>query len=65
MWYAIILLLTVALAAILGLGGGLLNFIDKKSNVLDSQYLQSIPKDIDRATLEELKKRWDQRQSKP
>ncbi len=77
MWYAIILLVTVVLAAILGLGGGLLNFIDKKSNVLDSQYLQSIPRDVDRNTLEELKKnidpntlkelkkKWDQKQSKP
>lgn len=68
MWFAIILLVAVLLAAVLGLGGGLLNFIDKNANVLDSQYIQSIPnipKDIDRNTLEELKKKWDQKQSKP
>ncbi len=77
MWYAIILLVTALLAAVLGLGGGLLNFIDRKANVLDSQYIQSIPKDIDRNTLEEmkknidpdtlkeLKKKWDQKQSEP
>lgn len=65
MWFAIIFLVAVLLAAVLGLGGGLLNFIDKNANVLDSQYIQSIPKDIDRNTLEELKKKWDQKQSKP
>lgn len=65
MWFAIIFLVAVLLAAVLGLGGGLLNFIDKNANVLDSQYIQSIPKDIDRNTLEELKKKWDQKQSRP
>lgn len=68
MWFAIILLVAVLLAAVLGLGGGLLNFIDKNANVLDSQYIQSIPnipKDIDRDTLEELKKKWNQKQSNP
>ncbi len=79
-WYGIILLLTVLLAAVLGLGGGLLDFIERKANVLESQFIQSvpnIPKDIDRDTLEGLKKnidpntleglkkKWDQRQFKP
>ncbi|HLA05291.1 MAG TPA: hypothetical protein VJZ16_04830 [Syntrophales bacterium] len=68
MWFAIILLVVVLLAAVLGLGGGLIGFLDKHADVLDSQYIQSIPnipKDIDRNTLEELKKKWDQKQSKP
>ena len=64
-WLAIISLVAVILAAVLGLGGGLLNFIDKNANVLDSQYLQYIPKDIDHNKLEELKKKWDQKQFKP
>lgn len=68
MWFAIILLLVILLAAVLGLGGGLINFIDQNANVLDSQYVQSIPnipKDMDRNKLEELKKRWEQKQSRP
>ncbi len=68
MWFVIIFLVAVLIAAVLGLGGGLIHFIDKNANVLDSQYIQSItniPKDIDRNKLEELKKRWEQKQSKP
>ena len=68
MWFAIILLVVVLLAAVLGLGGGLIGFLDKHADVLDSQYIQSIPnipKDIDRNTLEELKKKWGQKQSIP
>ena len=65
MWLAIISLVVVLLAAVLGLGGGLLNFIDKNANVLDSQYLHYIPKDIDHNKLEDLKKKWDQQQSNP
>ncbi len=57
MWYAIILLVTVVLAAIFGLGGGLLNFIDKKSNVLDRHYVPVLSEDIERNALEELKKK--------
>ncbi|HLA28899.1 MAG TPA: hypothetical protein VJZ49_13510 [Syntrophales bacterium] len=62
MWFAIISLVVILIAAFLGLGGGLVNFIDKHADVLDTQY---IPKDIDNATLEKLKKTFDQQQSKP
>jgi hypothetical protein len=54
MWYLIITVVALLIAAVLGLGGGLINFIDKHADVLDTQY---IPIDLDRTTMEELKER--------
>ena len=62
MWFAIISLVVILIAAVLGLGGGLISFLDEHANVLDTQY---IPKDIDSATLEKLKKQFGQQPSKP
>ena len=65
MWFAIISLVVIFIAAVLGLGGGLISFLDEHADVLDNQYIPVIPKDIDSATLEKLKKTFDQQQSKP
>jgi len=77
MWFLIISLVVLLIAAVLGLGGGLINFIDKHADVLDTQYipmdldrktideLKKQTKDIDRNTLEQLKKKFEQRKSKP
>ena len=76
MWFIIISLTVLILAAVLGLGGGLINFFEEHANVLDTQY---IPMDLDRATVdrlkeatkdmdqekvEQLKKRFDEMRSK-
>ena len=76
-WYLIIVTVALFIAAVLGLGGGLINFIDKHANVLDTQYipqdldlqtadtLKEQLKDLDHNKLEQLKKKFEQRQSKP
>ena len=52
MWFLIISLTVLILSALLGLGGGLINFFEEHATVLDSQY---IPMDLDRATVDQLK----------
>ncbi len=59
-WILIISLVVLLIAAVLGLGGGLINFIDKHANIIDSQYL---PMDLERARVEELKKKFEQKRS--
>ena len=75
-WYLIISLAVLLIAAVLGLGGGIINFIDKHANILDTQYipvdldrrttdaLKEQLKDIDKNKLEQLKKKFEERQSK-
>lgn len=53
-WLLTISIVVILIAAILGLGGGLINYLEKHANVLDNQY---VPVDLDRKTLDELKKR--------
>jgi hypothetical protein len=77
LWYLIIATIALFIAAVLGLGGGLINFIDKHANILDTQYipqdldrhaaevLKEQVKDIDQSKLEALKKKSEQRQAKP
>jgi len=48
----VITLVVFAIASVLGLGGGLINFIEKHADVLDTQY---IPKDLERGAAERLK----------
>jgi len=48
----VIAVVIVSIAAVLGLGGGLINFIDQHADVLDTQY---IPKDLDRRAVDALK----------
>jgi len=76
-WFLIISIVVLLIAAILGLGGGLINFIDKHANVPDTQYapvdldrhtadaLKDQKKDIDQNKMERLKKKSEQRQFKP
>ncbi len=76
MWFLIISLVVILIAAVLGLGGGLINFLDENADVLDTQYipmdldrktvteLKEKTKNIDKNTLELLKKQFEQRQSK-
>jgi hypothetical protein len=52
MWFIIISLTVILLAAVLGLGGGLIDFFEEHANVLDTQY---IPMDLDRKTMDQLK----------
>jgi hypothetical protein len=52
-WYLIILVVVLLLAAVLGLRGGLINFLEEHSNILDDQY---IPADLDRRTQDRLQK---------
>lgn len=73
----VILIVVILVGAVLGLGGGLINFFEKHADVLDNQY---IPVDIDRRTadtlkdklkdidpnkLEQLKRKFLEKQSKP
>ena len=51
-WFVVIAVVIVSIAAVLGLGGGLINFIDQHADVLDTQY---IPKDLDRRAVDALK----------
>jgi len=51
-WFLIITLVVVIVGAILGLGGGLINFLEKNADVIDNQY---IPADIDRQTMDKVK----------
>ncbi len=46
--------MVILIAAVLGLGGGLINFLEKNANVLDNQY---IPADLDRRTADTLKEK--------
>jgi uncharacterized protein HemX len=76
-WFLAISVVILLIAAVLGLGGGLISFIDKHANVLDTQYipveldnrtkdaLKEQMKDIDQSKLEQLKKRFGQKQSNP
>lgn len=59
-WALIISFVVIVIAAVLGLGGGLISFIDKHANVTDSHYL---PMDLERGRVEELKKKFEQKQS--
>ncbi len=52
-WFLIILIIVILVGAILGLGGGLINFLEKNANILDNQY---VPVDLDRSTTDALKK---------
>lgn len=75
-WIITISIVVIIIAAVLGLGGGLINFLEKHANIMDNQY---IPVDLDRRTvdglkdqmknidqekLEELKRKFMERQSK-
>jgi predicted PurR-regulated permease PerM len=77
LWFLVISAVILLIAAVLGLGGGLINFIDQHSNILDTQYIpkdldrQSVDalkdqlKDIDQGKMEQLKKKLLEKQSKP
>jgi hypothetical protein len=66
----------ILVAAVLGLGGGLINFFERHADVLDNQYipanldrrttdaLKEQLKDIDPDKIEQLKRRFLERQSK-
>jgi hypothetical protein len=54
MWLAIISLVAVILAAVLGLGGGAINFIEKYFGYRDDSYR---PMDTERQTTEVLQER--------
>ncbi len=54
MWLAIILIVVCILAAILGLGGGAINFIEKYFSYRDVSYQ---PLDLERRTPEDLQRR--------
>lgn len=72
-WFLVIMLLVFAVASVLGLGGGLINFLEKHADVLDTQYipkdlergaaelLKKGTKEVDKNTLEQLKKRYEQK----
>ena len=51
-WFLIISLVVIIVGALLGLGGGLINFLEKNADVLDNQY---IPKELDSRTVDKLK----------
>src|SRR5574340_474290 len=51
-WMLVISIVVILVGAILGLGGGLINFLEKHANVMDNQY---IPADLDRRTVDVLK----------
>lgn len=53
-WLLVISIVVIIIAAVLGLGGGLINFLEKNANVLDNQY---IPVDLDRRTADALKEK--------
>lgn len=53
-WLLVISIVVIIIAAVLGLGGGLINFLEKNANVLDNQY---IPADLDRRTVDALKEK--------
>lgn len=75
-WLLVISIVVILIAAVLGLGGGLINFLEKNANVLDNQYvptsldrhttdaLKKQLKDIDPNKLEQLKRKFLERQSK-
>jgi hypothetical protein len=54
MWLAIILIVVVILAAVLGLGGGAINFIEKYFGYRDDSYR---PMDTERQTTDILQER--------
>jgi hypothetical protein len=54
MWFVIILLVAALLAAILGLGGGAINFIESYFSYRDDSYR---PRDTDRQTTDLLQER--------
>jgi hypothetical protein len=54
MWMAIILVVAGILAAILGLGGGAIDFIEKYFNYRDTSYQ---PMDLERRAPEDVQKR--------
>ena len=51
-WFLIISIVVIIVGAVLGLGGGLINFLEKNADVLDNQY---IPKELDSRTVDKLK----------
>ncbi len=51
-WLLVITIVVILVGAVLGLGGGLINFFEKHANILDDQY---IPKNLDRQTADSLK----------
>jgi hypothetical protein len=73
----VILIVVILVGAVLGLGGGLINFFEKHADVLDNQYipanidrrtadtLKDKLKDIDPNKLEQLKRKFLEKQSKP
>ena len=54
MWLLIISVVVILVGAFLGLGGGLINFFEEHANILDDQY---VPVDIDRRTADTLKEK--------
>ncbi len=75
-WFLIISFVVIVVGALLGLGGGLINLLEKNADVLDSQYvpqnldrhavdrLKEKMKEIDPDKLEQLKRKFFDRQSK-
>ena len=53
-WFIIISIVVVLIGAVLGLGGGFIDFLEKHANILDNQY---IPMDLDRHTTDALKEK--------
>ena len=51
-WFLVITVVVVIVGAILGLGGGLINFLEKNADVLDTQY---VPMDLDHRTMDKVK----------
>ncbi|MHB8910151.1 MAG: hypothetical protein ACYDAA_14860 [Syntrophales bacterium] len=76
-WMLVILIVVILVGAVLGLGGGLINFFERHADVLDNQYistgldrqttetLKKQFKDIDPNKLEQLKRKFLDKQSKP
>ena len=76
MWMLIISLVAILIAAVLGLGGGLINFLDRHANIIDNQYLpmdlergekevlKKVTEQVDHNTLEQLRKKFEERQAR-